>query len=280
MVATEVTHGADMPTSVRAGPFRASIACYPPNLRIPSHFHDWSCVSVLLEGRFEQRFHGRTCDCPPGVVLAKPPGERHEDRWFSAWSRHFIIEVDPGRHADLGPIRPIAEQILHVDGIGAELIAMAAWRELREADSMTPLAIEGLALQLLARTGRRDMERTDRETLPTWLRTARDYLHDNFARSFRLVDVAKVAGVHPDHLSRSFSARFRTTIGEYVRRLRVEAAATRLLASDESIAAIAYGTGFSDQSHLTRTFKRLMGVTPGRYRRQGRGTLPPPFPGI
>jgi AraC-like DNA-binding protein len=56
------------------------------------------------------------------------------------------------------------------------------------------------------------------------------------------------------------------TIGEYVRRLRVEAAALRLAASNESISAIAHGTGFSDQSHLTRVFKQRMGVTPGRYR--------------
>ncbi len=266
MSATDVTLGAEYRGCVRAGPFRVSIARFPPHFSIPSHFHEWSCVSVLMAGRFEQRFPGRSCDCPPGVVLAKPAGERHEDRWFGAWSRHLIIEIDPDRHEELGPSRAMAEQIVHVPDVGAELIAHSAWQELSEADSVTPLAVEGLVLQLLARAQRRDQAGPLTNAAPPWLDAARDYLHDNYRASIRLAEVAAAAGVHPDYLSRVFGAVYRVTIGEYVRRLRVEAAALRLAASNESISAIAHGTGFSDQSHLTRVFKQRMGVTPGRYR--------------
>ena len=264
--ATEVTLGANSRGSVLAGPFRVSVASFAPHFSISSHFHEWACVSVLMEGRFEQRFPGRSCDCPPGVVLAKPPGERHEDRWFGVPSRHLIIEIDPDRHTELGTSRSLAEEIVHVGDIGAEVIAHGAWRELSEGDSLTPLAVEGLVLQLLARVQRRASKGPVAGAGPDWLQTALDFLHDNYKASIRLADVAAAAGVHPDYISRVFSSVHNTTMGEYVRRLRVERAAHRLSASDESISAIAYGAGFSDQSHLTRVFKRMMGVTPGRYR--------------
>jgi len=53
----------------------------------------------------------------------------------------------------------------------------------------------------------------------------------------------------------------RCTIGECIRRLRVERACRQLSSSDESLATIAANTGFSDQSHFSRTFKRLVGMT-------------------
>ena len=105
-----------------------------PDGSIASHFHEWSCVSVLMEGRFEQRFSGKLCECPPGVVLAKPPGERYEDRWFDASSRHLIVEIDPSRHDELGPSKRVAEEIMHVPDLGSEVIAHTAWRELSDAD--------------------------------------------------------------------------------------------------------------------------------------------------
>ena len=263
MDTTDVNSAADSREQTQAGPFRVSIAWFPPNVRIPSHTHEWACISVLMSGRFEQRFAGRILDCPAGAVLAKPPEERHVDRWFSAWSQHLIIEVDPDRYHELGPTRTVAEEIHHILDVGAELTAQAIWEELVTADSATPVAVEGLVLQLLARLQRRTTATTQP---PAWLAVARDYLHDNFVASIQLGEVAREAGVHPDHLARVFGQTHRMTIGEYLRQLRVDAAATKLLSSEASIAEVADATGFADQSHLTRIFKRIKGVTPGRYR--------------
>ncbi len=268
-----VTSGGDVPNKVEAGPFRVSTARFPPDLHIPSHYHERGCVSILLSGRFEQRFRTRVCDCPPGVVLAKPPGERHVDRWFGTWSRHVIIEIDPTRHEDLGPSRAVAEEVFHEPHLGADVLAHELSQELRLADSLTPVAVEGLVLQLLAAVRRRGLVSGRAAEAPRWLLEARDYVHDNFRSSIRLSDVAEIAGVHPDSLSRRFPAVFSATVGEYVRRLRVEAAADLLANSDAPIAAIALEVGFSDQSHLTRVFKRRVGMPPGRYRAWRRETI-------
>ncbi|NNM35302.1 MAG: helix-turn-helix transcriptional regulator [Gemmatimonadetes bacterium] len=261
----EVTAGSGEASHLAVGPFRVSIADFEPDLRIPMHYHDWACVSVLLSGQFEQRFPGRSCECPPGVVLAKPPAERHEDRWYSTWSRHLIIEIDPERHEELGPVRSAVERISHVHAVGAESLAWAAWKELVAPDSVTPVAIESIVLQLLSRLQRRSDGKMS-SVPPQWLATALEFVHDNYRSPIRLADVAVAAGVSPDHLARVFGTVKGTTIGGYLRTLRVEKAAALLLGSSAGIAEIAYKTGFSDQSHLTRVFKRAKGITPGRFR--------------
>lgn len=270
MEATDVTSGAETRGHVSAGAFQVSFASFAPSVSIDSHYHEQACVSVLIEGRFEQRFRGRSCDCPPGVVLSKPAGERHIDRWFDARSRHLIVEIDSDRYEDLGTARPVAEQIFHVGDIGAEALAWAAWREWLDADSLTPVALEGLILQLLARVQRRGSAEV-RGGAPTWLTRVREYLHDNFASRIRLSEVSQIAGVHRDHLSRVFVDTHGVSVAGYVRDLRVQAVRRSLATTDDTLSAIAYRYGFSDQSHMTRVFKQAVGVTPGRYRASCRG---------
>lgn len=264
--ATRVTFGGRASEPIDAGPFMISVAVFPAGTQIASHYHERDCVSVVLEGRFLQRFPGRECDCPAGAALAKPAGERHEDSWFNEPSRHLILEVDPQRHAELGRSRMLVEGIHHLPAPGSELIARRMLGELRHPDELSAVALEGLALELLALLARRHGDDARRRQPAAWLHLVRDYLHDNYRITIRLAALARLAEVHPDHLARSFSATFGQSVGAYLRRLRLEAAMSALAESDEPIAAIAHRMGFSDQSHLTRLLRRATGLTPAAYR--------------
>ena len=72
--------------------------------------------------------------------------------------------------------------------------------------------------------------------------------------------------MHPGHLARVFRVKYGTSVGAYVRGLRLTWAAERLADSDDAIARIAYEAGFFDQSHFTRMFRRHFGFTPHAYR--------------
>ena len=80
--------------------------------------------------------------------------------------------------------------------------------------------------------------------------------------------LARTAGVHRVHLSRSFHRYYGVTPGEFLRTTRLHYALGALAESNLSIAEIALESGFADQSHLTRVFGRRFGVSPARYRRQ------------
>jgi AraC family transcriptional regulator len=71
-------------------------------------------------------------------------------------------------------------------------------------------------------------------------------------------------------LAREFRACHGMSVGEYGRRVRLSWAATELVSGDRSLAEVAAEAGFADQSHFTRLFKRHVGTTPARYRRDAR----------
>ena len=73
-------------------------------------------------------------------------------------------------------------------------------------------------------------------------------------------------GIPPIHLSKEFPKYFNAGFGAYVRHIKIEKAAALLINPELSLSGIAYQCGFADQSHFTRCFKALHGITPLRYR--------------
>jgi len=79
-------------------------------------------------------------------------------------------------------------------------------------------------------------------------------------------ELARATGLSVRAFERAFAAEYGLPPQQYLKRLRLQTASRRLVASRETIAEIAAGSGFSDQSHFTREFRRVTEMTPGRYR--------------
>src|SRR5438552_2475937 len=94
------------------------------------------------------------------------------------------------------------------------------------------------------------------------LQRAREYLHANFRERVTMADLARAASMHPVYLGQMFHRHFGETAGDYVKRLRVRAAAEQLSKSDVPLSEIAFQHGFCDQSHFHRVFKKFAGLTP------------------
>ena len=109
---------------------------------------------------------------------------------------------------------------------------------------------------------------------PAWLARIRERLDAEFVAPPGLAELAAQAGVSPRHLARAFRSHYGETIGTCVHRRRIRSAMDALLNSSERVAHIAQRSGYFDQSHFTRHFKRQTGVAPGTYRRRGRGDPP------
>jgi AraC family transcriptional regulator len=98
------------------------------------------------------------------------------------------------------------------------------------------------------------------------LQRAREYVHAHYSENLTLAQVARAAGVHPVYLGQIFRQEFGETLGEYLNRIRVRAAAGLLANSDLPLSAVALDLGFYDQSHFNRVFRQLTGATPGMFR--------------
>ncbi len=97
------------------------------------------------------------------------------------------------------------------------------------------------------------------------VRLIKEYLHDNLSSNISLEQLVKITNLNRSYLIRVFRNAVGMTPYTYLNQIRVEKA-KQLLKQGMSIADVAIMVGMSDQSHLTRHFKRIVGITPGRYR--------------
>ena len=94
------------------------------------------------------------------------------------------------------------------------------------------------------------------------------FIHDNCTREISLSDIAAAARLSPFHLARVFKQAMGVSPHQYLIQLRVNSARWLLSAGsgERSLAELANAVGFADQSHLTRHFKRVLGMTPRQFR--------------
>jgi AraC family transcriptional regulator len=263
-----ITMGASGAATLMLDDFAVTEARFPAREFLAPHVHARAAFAVMLEGSFDLSIRHRVYACEPGSSVTEPAEERHDNRLGTGGAHVVVIQPDPGAADRLGPSGALFAAVRHARRTP---VCAAAWRisrELGAPDTATPLAVEGLVLEILALASRSDagIERLRRAPAPRWLARVRDELHASFRKPPRVRDLADRAGVHPDHLARAFRVRFGVPVGTYVRRLRLDWAAGRLEAM-EPIPHVACAAGFADQSHFTRAFRAHTGLTPGEYRR-------------
>jgi AraC family transcriptional regulator len=242
---------------------------YSPSFTIPRHSHEVPYFGLVLQGTYRETYEARTRECGPSTLLFHPAGELHAERHDDVVVRIFSIELPPAWR-DLLPEHAAALHTPSCFRSGPLVrLALKLYAESQKDDSVAPLAIEGLMLELLAETCRKEAIPAESRT-PRWLRQVRDLLNEHYSANLSLESIARSVNVHPAHLCRAFRRHFRCTPGDYVRQLRVERARQYLAESDTPLAEIAFLVGYSDQSHFTTAFKRLTGFTPSQFRKMSR----------
>lgn len=270
--AVPVTMGSPHFQLREVGRFQCTRAWFPPDAVLECHTHDRATFGVMLEGSFDLGFtsgavRGREFDCTSGTIFTEPAGETHRNRIGTAGAEVMVLQLDPRSDDPTveGFRALLTDRINHFrhGGIGLQARRMA--REIARPDSLSDIAIESLALDMLVQAGRR--QRESPAGAPNWLERAEEYARSHFREALRIADVAQAVEVHPAHLATTFRQHHGVPLGQFIRRLRLEWAADRLRRTADGISAIAYAAGFSDQAHLTRAFKAYSGYTPGAYRR-------------
>jgi AraC family transcriptional regulator len=247
--------------------FMVTDARFPPGLVLPPHFHDRTVVAVTLGGAWDSVMDRRPHASTPGMLLTEPAGERHANHFGAAGAHVLIVQPDSVARADtLAPVSAALGRINHAHDAMALALARRLSCEIGLADTAAPLAIEGLALELVSVLARRDARSGSGDFEPPWIRRVVDYLHAHRLESPTTAALTAVAGVHPAHLVRAFRRYRGMTPAAYLRRLRLDWAAERLAAGDMPIVDLAAAAGFADQSHFTRAFRRHTGLPPRRYR--------------
>ncbi len=238
--------------------------CHQRRGWLPMHAHQNAYFCLVRRGQFTERYDDRQRVCKPMMLVFHPPEERHSERIESPCSTSFNIEFEPRWLEWASSLSPVPLEPCEIQGGELSNVALRLQREFEHTDSASRLAIQGLTLELLAGLIR---SRRTEKVIPAWLHHVKQLLHDQFQEGLELNDLATSAGVHPVYLVQCFRKHYGCTPGEYQRRLRVEWAKEKLLQCELTLSEIALRSGFADQSHLTRIFKKQTGQTPMAYRR-------------
>lgn len=265
----DVTNGSELQIVSEVVGFRVTNAAFPPLRKLEPHYHERACLAIVLDGGIENIVPRPRRSVTRSTAVMIPPAEMHHFNYDGGGTQMLFIEPNPAAPAVdelLHPYAGLLERVHHFEGGGLPQLGWRITSELRDPDAVTPLAVGGLVLELLASAARREDSRRSKQP-PAWLRRVRECLHASFLDPVDIVALAEIAGVHPAHLSRAFREHTGQPVGAYVRRLRIDWAANELARSDSPLSDIALRAGFADQSHFTRAFKRQTGLTPGRYRK-------------
>jgi AraC family transcriptional regulator len=235
---------------------------YGGGLTTPSHFHARPYFGFVVSGGYRESYRHRTLDFTRRSIAWHPAEERHVTVLPAAGLRVVRVEL-AGASREL-PL-PDEPTVLNHDAqhVGSRILS-----ELRHSDELTPMVLDALVTEAAAAL----LRSPDESTGAPWLRRVHDSIHDSFTAPIALRDLAEEAGVHPAHLTRAFRRQFGCTIGEMIRQLRVDRARDLLAKNEKPQADIALELGFSSQSHFAVAFRRIVGMSPGAYRRARRSS--------
>ncbi|MGV3504492.1 MAG: chromate resistance protein ChrB domain-containing protein [Adhaeribacter sp.] len=144
--------------------------------------------------------------------------------------------------------------------------ALYSWARFLQKEKHTQNPAEQLLLQVFHQY----LARKSKNKIPEWALLLKETIQDQIDTnlSLSLKEISEDLKVNPAYLSRQFSRYFdNLSFGEYIRKLRIDKAIHLLHHTSHSLSEIAYLTGFSDQSHFTRIFKKQTGQNPSDYKK-------------
>ncbi|MFY9557226.1 MAG: hypothetical protein WAV20_12450 [Blastocatellia bacterium] len=127
-----------------------SESSYPANLKMPSHAHEPAYFGIVLNGGYSERVATNTRECKPLTTVYHPRGESHSVFFHNSPVRIFRIEITGEWRERVGPYLAFPEERAESDGGPLASLALRLHNEFRSRDPWSRLAIEGLALEMMA----------------------------------------------------------------------------------------------------------------------------------
>ena len=244
----------------------------------PLHWHGFCEIEYIMSGRAEETLNGVKNDISDGNLHILTPSDFHEiiikDDPVLIYKACFDLNlIDHSLSSRLLSLSHMP--ILHLEGEEKKLIEQI-FLSMERADAciddheILQTVLHGLINSILASVIFMS------EDLDPGLRIARyddtictvlNLIHKDFCSGVNLSKLANAVYLSPSHLSRKFHSSVGMSIGDYVKRLRMDMVTRLLVTSDYSITDICYEVGFVSLPTFSLEFKRIYGVTPSDYRR-------------
>ena len=227
--------------------------------RTPWHYHENPYFMYVIEGDLlDVNQKGKTI-CPPGSFLLHNWQEPHYNTKESRHARGFHIEFERSWFEQNNVNVDLWEGSQLIKNPRLHHVLARLLAEFRYNDAYSEVSCELLLSELCDNLEKEKDYHF--EAKPAWLSSLVELVHYG-KETFTPKSLSDELGIHPGHLSRAMPQYFSTTLGDYMRQVKVKKAIHLMLTSPKSLIDITFECGFSDQSHFGRTFKSYMGMSP------------------
>ncbi len=242
----------------------------------PKHWHEEYQFCFIQAGGGELFYRGVHHDTPRTSLFIVHPGEVHSNQTETGCSfrsmyidpeliRRTVSEVE-GRPQSL----PFFPNPMVLD---SEITRQYQKLHASLENAATTLERESIVIEMLSQLLTRYAQRKFRLKSPGREHAAvarvREYMNEFHSYNLSLAELASIANLSPFHFTRVFASEVGMPPHAFLMQVRV-AKAKKLIRSGLSLSSVAAQTGFADQSHFIRHFRRLLKITPGAYLKTAR----------
>lgn len=238
------------------------------------HAHDGYAIGVIEKGALKFSYRGEKWVAPRGYINLVIPGEAHDGYAASemGWTyRMFYLKPSLLERANSEATgKPKGKPFFKTGVIKDDYLASMILNLHIMLGTPGALLIEQETYLLRLLTEFIQRHADDRTALQSCGREnqavnqARKYIEDNFAKDISIKELSRRCQLSPYYLIRVFREKMGIPPHAYLKQVRITRA-KQLFAQGLSVVDVAYQTGFADQSHFTRHFKQITGLTPGKY---------------
>lgn len=233
--------------------------------KVDWHYHEKPYFTFILEGQVLEGNKKETYHCSQGSLLFHNWDDAHYNIKPPGFTRGFHIEIDQNWFDQHELYAAHLQGSIAIKNPAVQLLFYKLLKESKANDSISSLAMNSLLIEVLENID--NQNKLNEIFVPDWVKPLKEILHEETLDNFSLTALAALLDIHPVHLSRYFPKYFGCSLGDYIRKIKIQKSLGMLSNNANSLVEIALETGFSDQSHFNKCFKENMGVTPLHYRK-------------
>ncbi len=226
------------------------------------HSHNNAHITLFLKGGTTEKRKNSSETIGPGSLLFYHSDELHLNQNTLFPSRNINIEIEENLLKELFIDEAAIEKSIQ-NSIYAKSLILKIFKESQSADNFTNDNVKMLFSQLS--NSNSHLERFEKS--PFWVKSLNELLNDCWNENPNLKDLAQVLNLNPITISKHFPKYFGCTLGEYMRRIKINRSLSLIQSNENNLTKIALECGFADQSHFIRTFKNQTGFLPKQFQK-------------